>query len=48
MASVGATPWLVAIVTFVEVSVASILAAFFSARPEAADRELIQKVRRVK
>jgi hypothetical protein len=48
MASVGATPWLIALVTFVEVSVAAVLAAFFSARPEAADRELIQKVRRVK
>jgi hypothetical protein len=48
MAQVGATPWLVALVTFVEVSIASVLAAFFSARPEAADRELIQKVRRLK
>jgi hypothetical protein len=48
MASVGATPWLIALVTFVEVSAAAVLAAFFSARPEAADRELIQKVRRVK
>jgi hypothetical protein len=48
MAVVGANPWLVAGVTFVEVTVASVLAAFFSARPEAADRELIQKVRRVK
>jgi hypothetical protein len=36
------------LVTFVEVSAAAVLAAFFSARPEAADRELIQKVRRVK
>ena len=48
MSAVGATPWLVGLVTFVEVAVASTLAAFFSARPEAADRELIQKVRRVK
>lgn len=48
MSSVGATPWLVALVTFAEVSLASTLAAFFSARPEAADRDLIQKVRRVK
>jgi len=48
MSAVGATPWLVGLVTFAEVAVASTLAAFFSARPEAADRELIQKVRRVK
>lgn len=48
MSSVGAIPWLVALVTFAEVTLASTLAAFFSARPEAADRELIQKVRRVK
>jgi len=48
MSSVGAIPWLVALVTFAEVALASTLAAFFSARPEAADRELIQKVRRVK
>jgi len=48
MAVVGANPWLVAGVTFVEVSVASVLAAFFSARPEAADAELIQRTRRIK
>ncbi|MEY2816274.1 MAG: hypothetical protein RJA78_850, partial [Actinomycetota bacterium] len=48
MSTVGATPWLVGLVTFAEVAVTSTLAAFFSARPEAADRELIQKVRRVK
>jgi len=48
MAVVGANPWLVAGVTFVEVSVASVLAAFFSARPDAADAELIQRTRRIK
>jgi hypothetical protein len=48
MSVIGANAWLVALVTFIEVSVASILAAFFSARPEALDRELIQKVRRLK
>jgi hypothetical protein len=48
MAVVGANPWLVAGVTFVEVTVASVLAAFFSARPEAADAELIQRTRRIK
>jgi len=48
MSAVGATAWVVALVTFIEVSIASILAAFFSARPEALDRELVQKVRRLK
>ena len=48
MALVGANPWLVSLVTFVEVSIAAILAAFFSARPEAADAELIKKIQRVK
>jgi hypothetical protein len=48
MTLVGADPWIVAGVTFVEVSVASILAAFFSARPDAADTELIKKIRAVK
>ena len=43
MALVGTNPWVVAGVTFIEVSVASILAAFFSARPDAADTELIKK-----
>ncbi len=43
MALVGTNPWVVAGVTFVEVSIASILAAFFSARPDAADTELIKK-----
>lgn len=48
MSLVGADPWVVAGVTFVEVSVASVLAAFFSARPDAADTELIKKNRAVK
>jgi hypothetical protein len=48
MATVGANPWLVAGVTFIEVTVAAILAAFFSARPDAADAELIQRTRRIK
>jgi hypothetical protein len=43
MSLVGANSWLVAGVTFIEVSIASILAAFFSARPEAADTELIRR-----
>jgi hypothetical protein len=45
MSTIGANPWLVAGVTFVEVSVASILAAFFSARPDAADPELIRRIK---
>lgn len=43
MALVGSNPWVVAGVTFIEVTIASILAAFFSARPDAADTELIKK-----
>jgi hypothetical protein len=48
MSVVGANPWLLAGVTFIEVTVASVLAAFFSARPDAADSELIQRTRRIK
>ncbi len=43
MSLIGANPWVVAGVTFVEVSIAAILAAFFSARPDEADAELIRK-----
>jgi hypothetical protein len=43
MSLVGGNPWLVAGITFAEVSVASILAAFFSARPDSADAELIKR-----
>ena len=48
MTLIGTNPWIVAGVTFIEVSIASILAAFFSARPDSADMELIKKVRAVK
>jgi hypothetical protein len=48
MSLVGINPWLVAGVTFVEVSIASILAAFFSARPDAADNEVIRRNATVK
>lgn len=48
MSLVGVNPWLVAGVTFLEVSIASILAAFFSARPDAADTELIRRNAKVK
>jgi hypothetical protein len=43
MSLIGANPWVVAGVTFVEVSIAAILAAFFSARPDEADAELMRK-----
>lgn len=43
MSLIGANPWIVAGVTFLEVSIAAILAAFFSARPDDADVELIRK-----
>jgi hypothetical protein len=48
MSLVGVNPWLVAGVTFLEVSIASILAAFFSARPDAADTEVIRRNAKVK
>jgi len=48
MNMVGINLWLVFAVTFVEVAVTSILAAFFSARPEGVDTELVQRVRRLK
>ncbi len=48
MNTIGVNPLLVFVVTFVEVSSASILAAFFSARPEGVDTELISRIRRVK
>jgi hypothetical protein len=44
MSLVGANPWMVAGVTFIEVSLASVLAAFFSARPDGADTELIKRI----
>ena len=43
MSLIGTNPWVVAGITFVEVSIAAILAAFFSARPDEADSELIRK-----
>jgi hypothetical protein len=43
MSLVGSNPWIVAGVTFIEVSIASVLAAFFSARPDGADTELIKR-----
>ena len=44
MSLVGSNPWVVAGITFAEVSIASILAAFFSARPDGADAELIKRI----
>jgi len=48
MSDFGTNPLILFAVTFVEVSVASILAAFFSARPEGVDTELVSRIRRVK
>jgi hypothetical protein len=48
MSLVGVNPWIVAGVTFLEVSIASILASYFSARPDAADTELIRRNAKVK
>lgn len=44
--SVGANPILVAGVLFVETAVVSILAAFYSARPDAPDHELLKTLKR--
>jgi hypothetical protein len=43
---IGVNPLLVAGVVFVEVAVVSILAAFFSARPDAPDHPLVQSSRK--
>lgn len=48
MSQIGVDPLSVFAVTFVEVAVASILAAFFSAKPEGVDTELVQRARRLK
>jgi hypothetical protein len=48
MSDFGTNPLILFVVTFLEVSVASILAAFFSARPEGVDTELVSRIRRVK
>ncbi|MEY4981055.1 MAG: hypothetical protein RL174_393, partial [Actinomycetota bacterium] len=46
LAFVGITPWLVMLVTFVEVAAVSILVSFYSAKPQAADHPLLQKPKR--
>ena len=48
MASIGISLWQIFLVTFVEVGVVSAVAAFFSARPDEVDTELVQRVRRLK
>lgn len=48
MSQIGINPWLLFAVTFVEVSLISCLAAFFSARTEGVDTELVQRVKRLK
>lgn len=48
LAFVGITPWLVMLVTFVEVAAVSILVSFYSAKPQAADHPLLQKPMRPK
>ena len=48
MSQVGINFWLVALVVFVEVSSMSFLAAFFSARTEGVDTELVSRVKRLK
>lgn len=41
LASIGINPWMVALVSFIEVSAMATLAAFYSARPDRADHELL-------
>jgi hypothetical protein len=41
LAFVGITPWLVMLVTFIEVAAVSILVSFYSAKPQAADHPLL-------
>jgi Family of unknown function (DUF6350) len=48
MSQIGINPWLVFLVTFVEVTMMSCLAAFFSARTEGVDTELLSRVKRLK
>lgn len=48
MSQIGINPWLVFLITFVEVALISSLAAFFSARTEGVDADLVQRVRRLK
>ena len=43
---VGVNPLMLGLVTFVEVAVVSVLTAFYSAKPDAPDQELISRVRR--
>ena len=46
MQDVGANPWLVGLAVLLEVSAAATLAAFYSARPERPDLELVARVKR--
>lgn len=48
ISQIGVNPWLLFTLSFVEITAASIAAAFFSAKPEGLDTELLQKVRRLK
>lgn len=48
MSQIGINPWLVFVVSFVEVASMSCLAAFFSARTEGVDTEVLQRVKRLK
>ena len=43
---VGVNPWMLGLVTFIEVAIVSVLTAFYSAKPDAPDQELISRVRR--
>jgi len=43
---VGINPWMLGLLTFVEVGVVSVLTAFYSAKPVEPDQELISRVRR--
>jgi hypothetical protein len=47
LVTVGTNPWMLALVTFIEVALVSTLAAFYSARPDAPDHPLLSRKHKV-
>lgn len=47
LVTVGINPWMLALVTFIEVALVSTLAAFYSARPDAPDHPLLSRKHKV-
>jgi hypothetical protein len=44
LATIGVNPWLLGIVSFIEIAIVSTLAAFFSARPQESELPKARKV----